>query len=91
VTGALTSVDMKDFAGHETGRIEVKDSVDDVGHFTHMADRLRCRCEYSLFGRHSSKLRSNGRSASSYELSSNLTRIIGAKRWLADLGKLAAH
>jgi hypothetical protein len=51
----------------------------------------RRRCEHSLFGRHSSKLRSNGRSASSYELSSNLTRIIGAKRWLADLGKLAAH
>ena len=38
VAGALTTVDVKDFARHEAGRLKVEDRVDDVGDLAHMAD-----------------------------------------------------
>src|SRR5260221_11397228 len=41
VARALTTVDVKDFARHEAGRLEVEDRVDDVGDLTHMADRVQ--------------------------------------------------
>src|SRR6266436_8422670 len=41
VAGALTTVDVKDFARHKTGSLEVEDRVDDVGDLAHMADRVQ--------------------------------------------------
>src|ERR1700676_817320 len=41
VARALTTVDVKDFARHEAGRLEVEDRVDDVGDLAHMADRVQ--------------------------------------------------
>jgi hypothetical protein len=41
MTGALAAIDVKDFTGHEVGRLEVQDRVDDIGHLAHMADRMQ--------------------------------------------------
>jgi hypothetical protein len=50
VARALAAVDMKDFARHEAGRLEVEDRADDVGDLAHAADwvqvgELRMRLE----------------------------------------------
>src|SRR4029077_6362898 len=41
VAPALTTVDVKDFARHEAGRLKVEDRVDDVGDLAHMANRVQ--------------------------------------------------
>src|SRR5260370_35793647 len=41
MTCALAAVDVKDFACHEAGRLEVEDRVDDVGDLAYMADRVQ--------------------------------------------------
>jgi len=41
VAGALASVDVEDFAGHEAGAFEVEDRVDDVGDLAQSADRVQ--------------------------------------------------
>ena len=49
MTGALAAVDVQDFAGHEAGRFEIEDRIDDVGHFAHVADRVqRAECRVGL-------------------------------------------
>jgi hypothetical protein len=41
VTGALASVDVKDLSGHEMGRLEMEDGIDNIGDFAHMPHRMK--------------------------------------------------
>ena len=41
MAGALTAVDVQDFAGHEAGLFEIKDRIDDILDLTHVADRVQ--------------------------------------------------
>jgi hypothetical protein len=41
---------VKDFTGHEVGRLEVQDRVDDIGHLAHMADRTGYRAAHASPG-----------------------------------------
>jgi len=41
VARALAAVNVKDFARHEAGRLEVEDRADDVGDLAHMAQRVQ--------------------------------------------------
>ena len=41
VASALAPVDVKDFPGHEAGRLEVEDRIDDVGDLAYVVDRVK--------------------------------------------------
>ena len=41
MTCALSAVDVKDFASHEGGRLEVEDRANDVGDLAHVADGVQ--------------------------------------------------
>ena len=41
MAGALAAVDVKNFARHEAGPLEVKDRVDDIGDLAYVPDRVQ--------------------------------------------------
>jgi hypothetical protein len=48
MAGALATVDVEDFAGHEAGPFEVEDRIDDVGNLAQPADWVQvASCAYS--------------------------------------------